>query len=113
MSELEGGKILVLIRPDCAPCQRKALQIQENAGAFEEYEILFVSDASLPQLRQIASSYNRAGQRNIYIAQAATKDILHLFGSAEAPSILVFSKEGRLVDTFSGRTPIQEILASL
>lgn len=111
--ELKGKTVLVLFQPDCDHCQREAVQIRENLKAFEDYTIYFVSDAALPQLDQFAQAYDLAGKNNVHFAQASVNDIIHTLGPVEAPSVFVYSEEGRLVDSFIGETPIEEITSSL
>lgn len=111
--DLKGKTVLVLFQPDCDHCQREAVQIRENLEAFEDYTIYFVSDAALPQLDQFAQAYDLAGKNNVHFAQASVNDIIHTLGPVEAPSVFVYSEEGRLVDSFIGETPIEEITSSL
>ncbi len=110
---LEGKTVLVLFQPDCDHCQRCATQIREQIEAFRPYQIYFVSDASLPQLSQFARTYKLADQSNVHFANAAINDILDQIGPIEAPSLFVYSEEGRLVKSFIGETPIEEILKVL
>ncbi|RDV15062.1 hypothetical protein DXT99_10320 [Pontibacter diazotrophicus] len=110
---LEGKTVLVLFQPDCDHCQREAVQIRENLEAFDDYTIYFVSDAALPQLNQFAREYELADKNNIHFAQASVNDIIHALGPVEAPSVFVYSEEGRLVSSFIGETPIEEIKSAL
>lgn len=112
-NDLEGSTVLVLFQPDCDHCQREATQIREHIAAFGGYKIYFVSDAGLPQLSQFAEAYNLADQSNVYFAQTTINDILSQVGPIEAPSLFVYSEEGRLVKSFIGETPIEEILKVL
>ena len=111
--DLKGKTVLVLFQPDCDHCQREAVQIRENLEAFDGYELYFVSDAALPQLRQFAQEYDLADKSNIYFAQCTVNDIIKTLGPVEAPSVFVYSEEGRLVNSFIGETPIDKITASL
>lgn len=106
---LQGKTVLVLFQPDCDHCQREAVQIRENLEAFDDYAVYFVSDAALPQLRQFAQEYDLADKSNVYFAQASISDILNTLGPVQAPSVFVYSEEGRLVDSFIGETPVKEI----
>lgn len=113
VNELKGSTVLVLFQPDCDHCQREAAQIRENIAAFDGYKIYFVSDANLPQLSQFAKTYKLSDQRNVHFAQTTINDILNQVGPIEAPSLFVYSPEGRLVKSFIGETPIEEILKVL
>lgn len=111
--DLTGKAVLVLFQPDCDHCQREATQIREHIEAFEAYSVYFISDAALPQLRQFAKTYNLADQSNVHFAHATINDILDQIGPIQAPSLFVFSEEGKLVKSFIGETPIEEILKVL
>jgi peroxiredoxin len=110
---LRGKTVLVMFQPDCDHCQREARQIQEHLHAFDDYAVYFVSDASLPQLETFAKEYKLAGEPNVHFAQASINDILSSLGPIEAPSLFVYSEDGRLVKSFIGETPIEEILKVL
>jgi thiol-disulfide isomerase/thioredoxin len=112
-NNLKGKTVLVMFQPDCDHCQREARQIQQNLDAFDDYAVYFVSDADLPQLETFAKEYNLAGEPNVHFAQASINDILRSLGPIEAPSLFVYSEEGRLVKSFIGETPIEEILKVL
>jgi peroxiredoxin len=108
-----GKTILVLFQPECEDCQREAVQIQENLQAFRGYTIYFVSNAALPQQAQFAETYQLSGQPNVYFAQTSINDILNTLGPTPAPSVFIYSAEGRLVKAFKGETPIEQILRFL
>ncbi|MFD3000152.1 TlpA family protein disulfide reductase [Pontibacter toksunensis] len=111
--DLKGKTVLVLFQPDCDHCQREAVEIRENLDAFKGYILYFVSDAALPQLSKFAEEYELAGISNIYFAQTTINDIIQTLGPVEAPSVFVYSEEGRLVNSFIGETPIEQIKSSL
>ncbi|MHA6246786.1 peroxiredoxin family protein [Pontibacter sp. CAU 1760] len=110
---LKGKTVLVLYQPDCDHCQREATQIQENLEAFEGYKVYFVSDAGFAQQRQFAETYKLADLKNVHFATTTINDILEQVGPIEAPSLFVYSEEGRLVKSFIGETPIEQILPVL
>jgi thiol-disulfide isomerase/thioredoxin len=111
--QLKGKTVLVLFQPDCDHCQREAVQIQEHLDAFKGYTLYFVSDAGLPQISQFAQEYKLAGNPNIHFATTTLQDIINALGPVDAPSLFVYSEQGRLVKSFIGETPIEEILKSL
>lgn len=111
--DLKGKTVLVLFQPDCDHCQREAAQIRENLEAFDGYTVYFVSDAGLPQLNRFAREYDLEGKSNIHFVQASVNDIIHALGPVQAPSVFVYSEQGRLVSSFIGETPIEEIKGAL
>lgn len=113
VKDIKGKTVLVLFQPDCDHCQRETVQIRENLSHFDEYELYFVSDADLPQISKFAQDYQLAGIDNIHFAQATINDIIQTVGPIQSPSLFVYSKNGRLVKSFMGETPIEQILPHL
>ncbi|WP_347157760.1 TlpA family protein disulfide reductase [Pontibacter chitinilyticus] len=111
--DLKGKVAFVFFQPDCDHCQREAVQIREHINAFNDYQVYFVSDAELPQLRKFAQDYGLAESSNFYFAHIPTNDIFDTVGSIPTPSMYVFSEHGRLVNSFIGETAIEEILKYL
>ena len=111
--DLKGKTVLVIFQPDCDHCRRKAVQIREHLEAFSDYAIYFVSDAALPQLRQFAQEPGLADKGNGYFAQTPADDITNAMGPVEQPSVFVYSEKGRLVQSFIGEKPIEDVLKVL
>jgi len=107
---LEGKNILVFFQPDCDHCQRETKQIREHIEAFKGYNIYFVSDATMPQLSQFAVDYDLAASSNVHFTHATPNDIYNAVGGIQVPAVFVFSDKGRLVKSFIGETPIEQIL---
>ncbi len=110
MDELKGKTILVLFQPDCDHCQREAASIQENLDSFSEYQVYFISSASLPELLQFAETYKLDNASNFHFGSATVDNIVGNFGSIPTPSMYIYSDTGNLVKEFEGETPIEEIL---
>jgi len=110
---LSGKSVLIFFQPDCDHCQREAEQIQQNLGAFKDYQLYFISDAALPQIAAFAQTYKLAGNPAIHFSQTSISDIMRTIGSVQLPSVYVYSNEGKLVKTFIGETPIGWILSVL
>lgn len=107
---LEGKTILVFFQPDCDHCQRESTQIREHINAFDGYNVYFVSDADMPQLSKFAVDYNLAASSNVHFTHATANDIYNAVGGIQVPAVFVFSDSGRLVKSFIGETPIEQIL---
>ncbi len=107
---IEGKAMLVLFQPDCDHCQREAVQIREHLPAFQGYTLYFISDAPPAQLAKFAQEYKLGNEPNIHFAQTSLESILNHFGPVDAPSVFIYSDEGRLKKSFIGETPIDQIL---
>lgn len=108
--KLEGKTILVFFQPDCDHCQREATQIRAHLDAFSGYQVYFVSDAAMPLLSRFAQDYDLAGSSNVQFAQATANDIYNAVGGIQVPAVYVYSDSGRLVKSFIGETPIEQII---
>ncbi|MBF9252303.1 redoxin domain-containing protein [Pontibacter sp. 172403-2] len=107
---LEGKTILVFFQPDCDHCQRETKQIREHIDAFKDYNVYFVSDATIPQLSKFAVEYELAASNNVHFTHATPDDIYNAVGGIQVPAVFVFSDKGHLIKSFIGETPIEQIL---
>lgn len=109
----QGKMILVLFQPDCDDCQREAVQIRDNMEAFSEYSIYFISSASMPEIASFSNDYNLNAFENITFAQTTVQNVINTLGPIPAPSVYIYSNEGKLVKSFNGEVDIKEIKAFL
>jgi peroxiredoxin len=110
---LEGKIILILFQPDCDHCQREAVQIRENLDAFKDHKLYFISSAPLPEIEKFAADYGLADKDGVYFAQTAAENVIGSFGPIEAPSLYLYSAEGKLVQSFNGEVDISVVLKYL
>jgi hypothetical protein len=104
---------LVLFQPDCDHCQREATQIQTNLPAFKHYTLYFVSSAPEPGIQKFSEEYKLAGKENVLFGWTTTENIINTFGPIDAPSVYLYSREGKLVQSFNGEVDISVILKYL
>ena len=110
MKELTGKIVLILFQTDCDHCQREAAAIQENISAFKPYSVYFITTSSQQKIETFANEYKLADYPNVHFCQTTSQSVLDNFGPIDAPSLYIFSSDRRLVKSFNGETPINEIL---
>jgi peroxiredoxin len=110
---LKGKNILVLFQPDCDHCQHEAEDIRENLAAFSGYTLYFVSSSSMVEIQKFASDYKLADNKNVVFGWTPTENVLNNFGPIQAPSVYIYTDQGRLVQKFNGQTDISLILKYL
>jgi peroxiredoxin len=110
---LEGKNILILFQPDCDHCQHEAEDIRENLAAFADYTLYFISSASMADIEKFAADYKLADNRNVVFGWTSTENVLNNFGPIQAPSVYIYTGQGRLVQKFNGQTDIGVILKYL
>lgn len=113
MKDVENKTILVLFQPDCDHCQRQAASIEETLPQFGDYQMYFLSNASIPELQQFANTYKLNKARNVHFGTTAAEHIVDNFGSIPTPSLYIYSEDGKLLNEFIGETPIEKILSVL
>lgn len=110
---LSGKTVLILFQPDCDHCQREAKQMHDNLEAFREYQMYFISIASIDQLEKFSIDYQFSNEPSVHFATTALDQIISGFGSIDAPSVFVYSAEGKLIRHFNGEVDISKILEVL
>jgi peroxiredoxin len=110
VKNLPGKIALILFFPDCDHCQREAAQIQKNIAGFKDYNLYFISSANFEDINHFAQTYQLANYKNVFFAKAEAQDVIKAFGPIETPTIYLFDKTGKMIETFSGEVAIEVVL---
>lgn len=110
---LAGGSILILFNTECDHCQREAKEINEKIDAFKNYELLFIAADSVQKIDNFSRTYNLANKPNVKFGRAEYQDVFLNFGSIPTPSVYIYSRERKLVKSFLGETPVEELIKYL
>lgn len=108
-----GKTVIILFQPDCDHCQHEAEQIEDNLSAFRDYTLYFVSSSPVQEVTKFGNDYKLSGIPNILFGLTTTESILNNFGPIQAPSIYIYSAEGKLVKHFNGQVEVGEIMKYL
>ncbi len=103
---------MIFFEPDCDHCQREANEMQKHLDAFSKYTVYFFSPAPMDQMQQFFMKYNLSGP-NIFYAQTPFNVILQELGAIPAPSVYIYTEQGKLVKAFKGETPMEKIVPLL
>lgn len=109
-SELSGNVALILFQPDCDHCQREAEDIRRNIAGFKDFELYFISSAPIEEVIQFARQYDLENRKSVHLGTTTVPDILRNFGPIDAPSIYLYGKNGRLIQSFNGEVAIEVVL---
>lgn len=107
--EFNGKTVLVFFQPECEDCQRQAHAIKQSIEAFENFSLYFVSSAQTAQIAAFADHYELDSHQNIIFAQTTVQDVIQSLGQIPAPSIYIYSDEGKLIKSFNGEVGIEEL----
>ncbi len=102
--------VLVIFDPTCEHCQREAQDVEEHIGSFSESTMVWISTASPTEIKQFCSNHLLATRKNIHFTNIHNDELQRSFGSAIVPYILIYNKEGRLLQEFKGETKAEAIL---
>lgn len=108
-----GKTVLILFQPDCDHCQHEAGEIEDNLAAFRDHTLYFVSSSPVGEITKFANDYKLSGIPNVLFGLTTTESILNNFGPIQAPSIYIYSAEGKLVKHFNGQVEVGEIMKYL
>lgn len=107
---LSGKVALIFFFPDCDHCQREAAQIQKNIAGFKDYTLYFISSAPFPEIDHFATTYQLSNYKNVVFARAESQQVVEVLGPIETPTILLYDKNGILIETFTGEVAVEVIL---
>lgn len=105
--------IILFFNSECEHCQYEAKAIQERLEAFENVDLLFVSEEVEGKIRAFSKEYKLDNKPNIWWLKMEAKDVYNSFGNIGVPHIWVYTKEGKLVKEFRGETKVEALLECL
>jgi peroxiredoxin len=110
VNKLSGKVALILFQPDCDHCQREAQQIQQNLKGFKDFKLYFISSATAGEIDRFSKEYKLTNLPNVFFASTSAQNIVNAFGPIEAPSIYLYSSDGKMVEKFNGEVAIEVVL---
>ncbi|MDC9721897.1 MAG: redoxin domain-containing protein [Urechidicola sp.] len=109
----ERVKFIMYFNSECDHCQKQARWLrkglQENSTSFKDLEMIFISFEEMSMIKEYRDKYQFT-QSNITFLQDSRLTFADKFGVGSFPSILIYSKEGKLIKKFEGETKIEEVL---
>ncbi len=109
----ERVKLILYFNSECDHCQKQARWlkkgIQENQAAFKKLEIIFISFEEMSMIKGYRDKYQFT-QNNITFLQDSRLTFADKFGVGSFPSILIYTKEGKLIKKFEGETKVEDFL---
>jgi peroxiredoxin len=111
--EIAEPLVLVLFQPDCNHCQQEARQIRNRLEAFRNYQLYFISSAPAEEINKFAREYKLDGIDNVHFGMTDVESVWSNYGVISAPSVYLYTKEGRLVQNFEGQVDVEVIIRYL
>jgi thioredoxin-related protein len=110
---LQEKMVLVLFQPDCDHCQDEAKQIKNRLEAFKDYQLYFISSHPMEVIEKFAKDYGLYKKPNVHFGATTVDSVLDNYGAISAPSIYIYTKEGKLVEEFEGQVDVEMIIRHL
>jgi peroxiredoxin len=110
---LTGKNIFILFHPECDHCQKEATQIRASLEDFGSYNLYFISTAEMEEIARFRTERGFDEVPQAVFSQTTLYYIVNSIGPTSLPTILIFDRNGKFVNKFTGETPISEILSQL
>ena len=109
----ERMKFIMYFNSECDHCQKQARWLrkglQENSTSLKDLEMIFISFEEMSMIKEYRDKYQFT-QSNITFLQDSRLTFADKFGVGSFPSILIYSKEGKLIKKFEGETKVEDVL---
>ena len=111
--DAERTKFIMYFNSECDHCQKQARWLnkgmRENSNVFNELEMVFISFEEMSMIKAYRDKYQFI-QSNITFLQDSRLTFADKFGVGSFPSILIYSKEGKLIKKFEGEAKVEDVL---
>ena len=105
-------KLILYFNSECDHCEKQAKWLSEDIEAFSDLELTFISFEEMKAIKAFKDKH-KFYQKNITFLQDARLTFSDKFGVETFPSILLYTKKGKLIHKFEGETKVEKILEYL
>ena len=102
-------KLILYFNSECEHCEKQGKWLSESIDSFSHLELTFVSFEEMDAIKSYRDTY-KFNQENITFLQDTRLTFSDKFGVENFPSILLYSKNGKLIKKFEGETRVKDIL---
>ncbi|AOW21641.1 peroxiredoxin family protein [Urechidicola croceus] len=101
-------KLILYFNSECEHCQKQGDWLSKEIESFKDLELVFISFEEIDAIKKFRDSYN-FNQENLTFLQDTRLTFSYKFGVDTFPSILIYSKNGKLIKAFEGETKPNKI----
>jgi|TARA_B110000238_G_scaffold200277_2_gene249840 thiol-disulfide isomerase/thioredoxin len=105
-------KLFYYFNSECEHCEKQGSWISKDIKLFEDLEVIFISFEEMDAIKGYQNKFNFV-RDNITFLQDTRLTFSDKFGVGEFPSIILYTKGGKLIKKFEGETKVSEIAASI
>ncbi len=101
--------LLVYFNSECDHCQRQVETLKKRIDLFKSCNVVLMSAEPVETVMAFRDKAGLAGIENLNLVHVEHSTIAGTFGLLSLPQIFVYSKDGELIDLFSGETNPEHI----
>ncbi len=105
-------KFILYFNSECDHCEKQAKWLSKEIELFSQFEMVFISFEEMGAIRGFRDLHDFT-QENITFLQDSRLTFSDKFGVESFPSILLYTKKGKLIHKFEGETKVEKILPFL
>lgn len=105
-------KLILYFNSECDHCEKQAKWLSEGIHTLSDLELTFVSFEEMEAIKAFKEKH-QFHQDNITFLQDSRLTFSDKFGVETFPSILLYTKKGKLIHKFEGETKVEKILEYL
>ncbi|PKP43129.1 MAG: redoxin [Bacteroidetes bacterium HGW-Bacteroidetes-13] len=109
----QKATVFIFFNSECDYCQHEAQDIQNHVEDFHETQFIFVSVEDKDRIRKFSETYQLSHYDFIHFARDPSGSFITTFDANSIPFLLIYNREGKLVEKIKGQTKAENILKKL
>ncbi|QRR00483.1 TlpA family protein disulfide reductase [Dyadobacter sandarakinus] len=110
----KGPVVLIYFSPDCEHCQDFTQDLVKNYNVVANKQVVMVTFQNMDMLRPFVSKYKLATFPNFKVGTEGSSMLVQRYYQIRYfPYIVIYDKNGKMVKTFEGEQPHEEIFRTL
>ena len=101
--------IIMIFSPDYSHCQVVTKELLEKIDLFNKAQIIMVSSLDFSNIKKFYEEYKIADHPNITMGRDGTYMLGSFYKIQRYPSIFVYNKKGKFIQSFEGDIKIDDI----
>jgi len=105
--------LLMIFSPECGHCQNETKELETYIGHFKNVQILMVTWLPYSEMMAFYHNFNIASYPEITMGWDKKDFFLPYYHVQMYPDLVVYNKQGKYVNSFSGVIKLEEVVKAL
>ena len=105
--------VIMLFSPDCSHCQIVTKELLAHIDLFKNFQIIMTSSLDFSNIKKFYEDYKIADYPNITMGRDGTYYLGTFYKIRTFPTIFLYNKKGKFVQSFEGDIKVEEIANAL